>query len=99
VRHVVSALIYGAGYSMLHTLLNAKLLESTDPQRRGSAFGALLFAFDSGIGLGSFTLGWTIGHYTYRTGWALGALAMVAVLPVALKLGREDGSPSAPALG
>ena len=88
-RHVVSALLYGAGYSMLHTLLNAKLLESTEPSRRGSAFGALLFAFDAGIGLGSFTLGWVIGHHGYRLGWALGALAMVAALPTALKLSRD----------
>jgi MFS family permease len=88
-RHVVSALLYGAGYSMLHTLINTKLLESVDPQRRGAAFGTLLFAFDAGIGLGSFTLGWTIGHYGYRMGWALGALAMIAALPLALKLSRD----------
>jgi predicted MFS family arabinose efflux permease len=88
-RHVVSALLYGAGYSMLHTLINAKLLESVDPKRRGAAFGTLLFAFDAGIGLGSFTLGWTIGHYGYRMGWALGALAMIAALPVALRLSRD----------
>ncbi|MBP1772096.1 MAG: major facilitator superfamily transporter [Holophagaceae bacterium] len=88
-RHIVSALIYGAGYSMLHTLINAKLLESVDPKRRGAAFGTLLFAFDAGIGLGSFSLGWTIGHYGFRTGWALGALAMLVALPVALKLRRD----------
>ncbi|MFN7957148.1 MAG: MFS transporter [Holophagaceae bacterium] len=88
-RHIASALLYGAGYSMLHTLLNAKLLESVDPQRRGSAFGALLFAFDSGIGLGSFGLGWVIGHHGYRLGWALGALAMLAALPAALRLAKD----------
>jgi len=88
-RHVVSALLYGAGYSMLHTLLNAKLLETVDPRRLGSAFGALLFAFDAGIGLGSFSLGWTIGHYGYRVGWALGALALLAVLPLALRMSRD----------
>jgi MFS family permease len=88
-RHVVAALLYGAGYSMLHTLLNAKLLESADPRRRGAAFGALLFAFDAGIGLGSFSLGWIIGHHGYRLGWALGALALLAALPLALKLGRD----------
>ncbi|MBK9795309.1 MAG: MFS transporter [Holophagaceae bacterium] len=88
-RHVVSALLYGAGYSMLHTLLNAKLLESVDPKRRGSAFGALLFAFDAGIGLGAFSLGWVIGHYGYRMGWVLGALALIAALPLALKLSRD----------
>jgi MFS family permease len=88
-RHILAALLYGAGYSMLHTLLNARLMEAVDPQRRGSAFGALLFAFDAGIGLGSFSLGWTIGHYGYRLGWALGALAMIAALPLALRLSRE----------
>jgi MFS family permease len=88
-RHAISALLYGAGYSMLHTLLNAKLLESVDPKRRGSAFGALLFAFDAGIGLGAFSLGWTIGHYGYRMGWALGAVALIAALPLALRLGRD----------
>jgi len=92
-RHVLSALLYGAGYSMLHTLINAKLLESVDPKRRGSAFGALLFAFDAGIGLGSFSLGWTIGHYGYRTGWALGALAMIVALPLALKMSRDRSDP------
>jgi MFS family permease len=88
-RHILAALLYGAGYSMLHTLLNARLMEAVDPQRRGAAFGALLFAFDAGIGLGSFSLGWTIGHYGYRLGWALGALAMLAALPLALRLSRE----------
>lgn len=88
-RHVLSALLFGAGYSMVHTLINAKLLESVDPKRRGSAFGALLFAFDTGIGLGSFSLGWIIGHHGYRLGWALGALAMLAALPMALKLSRD----------
>jgi predicted MFS family arabinose efflux permease len=88
-RHILSALLYGAGYSMLHTLLNARLMESVDPQRRGAAFGALLFAFDAGIGLGSFSLGWTIGHYGYRLGWALGALAMLVALPLALRLSRD----------
>jgi MFS family permease len=88
-RHVASAIIYGAGYSMVHTLLNAKLLETADPKRRGSAFGALLFAFDSGIGLGSFGLGWVIGSYGYRLGWALGALAILASLPIASRLARD----------
>ncbi|HJV39135.1 MAG TPA: MFS transporter [Geothrix sp.] len=88
-RHVAAAVIYGAGYSMVHTLLNAKLLETADPKRRGAAFGALLFAFDSGIGLGSFTLGWVIGGYGYRMGWALGAVAVLASLPMAVRLSRD----------
>ena len=87
-RHALSALLYGAGYSMLHTLINARLLETVDPKRRGSAFGTLLFAFDAGIGLGSFSLGWAIGQWGYRTGWALGALALLAALPLTRRLSR-----------
>lgn len=88
-RHILAALLYGAGYSMVHTLITARLLESVDPKRRGSAFGALLFAFDAGIGLGSFSLGWAIGAYGYRVGWTLGALAVLATLPLARRLARE----------
>ncbi|HEX9081859.1 MAG TPA: MFS transporter, partial [Holophagaceae bacterium] len=87
-RHVLSALLYGAGYSMMHTLLNARLLETVDPKRRGAAFGALLFSFDAGIGLGSFALGWAIGTWGFRAGWALGALAILASLPTARRLSR-----------
>lgn len=87
-RHILAALLYGAGYSMVHTLITAKLLESVDPKRRGSAFGSLLFAFDAGIGLGSFSLGWVIGRYGYRSGWALGALAILAILPRARSLAQ-----------
>ena len=89
VRHALAALLYGAGYSMMHTLISTKLLESVDPTRRGSAFGVLLFAFDSGIGLGSFSLGWVIGSYGYRAGWALGALAVLVAMPMAMRLSRD----------
>jgi hypothetical protein len=30
-----------------------------------------------------------MGQYGFRMGWALGALAMLVALPVALKLGRD----------
>ena len=88
-RHLLSALVYGAGYSMVFTLLNARLLEVVDPQRRGAAFGALLFAFDAGIGLGAFALGKVIGLAGYRWGWALGALCILLVLPVAWRMARD----------
>ena len=60
-RHVVSALLYGAGYSMVHTLMNTYVLETVHPERRGAAFGATLFSFDVGIGLGTFAIGGFIG--------------------------------------
>jgi MFS family permease len=96
-RHAVSALIYGAGYSMVHTLVNAHVLEITPADRRGAAFGATLFAFDSGIGIGSLVIGGIIGwgcqHLGlagFRLGWAAAALFAFAGLPLSRRLLRES---------
>jgi MFS family permease len=97
-RHALAALIYGAGYSMVHTLVNAYVLEVVHPERRGAAFGATLFAFDSGIGLGSYAIGMVIGHGSrawgplgFRVGWAAAALAAALALPLAYRLIRNRG--------
>ena len=96
-RHILAALVYGGGYSMVHTLVSTHVLEATPPGRRGAAFGATLFAFDSGIGLGSFALGGLIGwgsaHYGsagFRIGWAAAALLALAAVPLSRGLaGRK----------
>ena len=88
-RHIVSGLIYGAGYSMIYTLLNAEVLEVVSPDRRGAAFGAFMFAFDTGIGLGSFAFGLLIGRMGYRWGWAAGLVAVLVAIPVGMRLARR----------
>ena len=103
IRHVVSALLYGGGYSMVHTLVSAYVLETTPPSRRGAAFGATMFAFDSGIGTGSFLLGGLIGWgcarfglYGFRIGWAAAALLALVAVPLSYQLVRASralGSP------
>jgi predicted MFS family arabinose efflux permease len=94
-RHALSALLYGGGYSMIHTLVNAHALEVASPDRRGAAFGSLLFSFDSGIGIGSFLIGSVIGlgcarwgDQGYRAGWALAALFAFAALPLSRRMAR-----------
>jgi len=98
-RHALSALLYGGGYSMVHTLLNAHVLEITRPDRRGAAFGTTLFSFDSGIGIGSLLIGGVIGWgcqhlgpQGYRLGWAVAALFALAALPLSRRLLRESAS-------
>jgi predicted MFS family arabinose efflux permease len=61
--------------------------------RRGAAFGAILAAFDTGIGTGSTTMGWLIQHMGFRTAFgvaaALSALALPYFMVADRLLGRE----------
>jgi MFS family permease len=94
-RHIVSALLYGAGYSIVHTLINTYVLDVVHPERRGAAFGATLFSFDVGIGLGTFTIGGFIGWAEtrwgvvgFRMGWGVSALMALAAVPLAYRMLR-----------
>ena len=91
-----SALLYGAGYSMVHTLINTYVLETVHPERRGAAFGATLFSFDAGISLGSLLIGGVIGWAErrygaagFRLGWAISALMALAAVPLSYRLVRR----------
>jgi MFS family permease len=95
-RHVVAGLVYGAGYSMVFTLLNTALLATVSPQRRGAAFGTFMFAFDAGIGLGSWALGLLMGRWGFQWGWRAGVLAMLCGLPLTVRLARLHGGPEGP---
>ncbi len=89
-RHGLSALLYGGGYSMMHTLVSTYVLHVVHPERRGTAFGATLFSFDMGIGLGNLLLGMVIGSMGYRWGWGLAALSHAIAMPLAFHLARRD---------
>lgn len=88
-RHLIAALLYGAGYSMVYTLLNTAVLSVVAPDRRGAAFGTFMFAFDTGIGLGSLGLGWIIGRAGFSAGWRVGLLMMLMGLPLTFKLAKR----------
>jgi len=88
-RHAVSGLVYGAGYSMIYTLLNAEVLEVVPAERRGAAFGAFMSAFDTGIGLGSFLIGLVIGAKGFRWGWGVGLMAALLAVPIGVRLARR----------
>lgn len=88
VRHVAAGLLYGAGYSMVHTLLFTHLLNTTPASRRGAAVGALFFAFDIGTALGSFSLGYVMEHAGFRWGWSATLLLLIVSLPLSRRLLR-----------
>jgi predicted MFS family arabinose efflux permease len=88
-RHLVSGLVYGGGYGMVHTLTLTHLLETTPPERRGAAVGAFFFAFDAATALGALALGWVMEHGGFRRGWAIGAGLMALAIPVARRIVRK----------
>lgn len=92
-RHILSGLVFGAGYSMIFTLLSARVYDVVEIQNRGAAFGTFMFAFDAGIGLGSFALGLLIGWKGYRWGWTASLLTALIALPLAIRLARTGTPP------
>lgn len=92
-RHLLSGLVYGAGYGMVHTLMFMHIFESTPPERRGAAVGAMFFAFDLATAVGALLLGWVMEHGGFRQGWAIGAgLLALSILP-ARRLVRKAMTP------
>jgi MFS family permease len=87
-RHILAGIIFGAGYSMVYTLLNTAVLGLVAPERRGAAFGTFMFGFDTGIGLGSATLGLLMQRAGFRWGWALGAALLLCAWPLAKRVSR-----------
>ena len=65
--------MFGAGFGLMHPSFTAYVMTHVSFTRRGAAFGAILAAFDTGIGTGSSALGWLVGHAGYRPAFAITA--------------------------
>ena len=85
--------VFGAGFGLMHPAYSAYMMKHVAPSRRGAAFGAMLAAFDTGIGTGSSLMGWVIHVYGFRVGFACAAIVAGIALPYFLvaekKLGFE----------
>ena len=77
---LTSAIIFGTGFGTAYPVFVAHVMDHVGPERRGAAFGAILAAFDTGIGTGSTSMGWIIGSYGFVA--AFGAAAALSALSV-----------------
>jgi predicted MFS family arabinose efflux permease len=84
VSMAVSALVFGAGFGLLFPAHTAYVMTHVSNTTRGAAFGAMLAAFDTGIGTGSSALGWVIGQYGFRAAFAGTAVLAALGLPAFL---------------
>jgi MFS family permease len=78
---VLSAVIFGAGFGTAYPVFAGYVMRHVGPERRGAAFGAILACFDTGIGTGSTSMGWIIGHHGYRAAFATAAILSALALP------------------
>lgn len=76
-----AAVAFGGGFSTLYPAFSAFVLERVDAARRGAAFGAMLAAFDIGIGGGSILFGPLVARFGYTAAFALAAAAAAVAGP------------------
>jgi MFS family permease len=92
---VASAIVFGLGFGTAYPVFVAYVMRDVDARRRGAAFGAILAAFDTGIGTGSTAVGWLIQQFgfgaAFGTAAALSALALPYFLITDRRLRRRSG--------
>lgn len=77
---LVSALLFGIGFGSVYPIFVAHLMQHVAGHRRGATFGALIGAFDTGIGTGSIAVGWISEHYGFGRAFGIaGALALLSI--------------------
>ena len=91
---LLSAVVFGVGFGSAYPSYIGYVMRGVTPDRRGAAFGAVLAAFDSGIGTGSTTMGWVIQHYGYRSAFGVAAALSAFALPYFLIVDRYVVNPS-----
>jgi MFS family permease len=84
---LISAFVFGTGFGSAYPIFVAHLMKRVDQNRRGATFGALIGAFDTGIGTGSIAMGWMAEHYGLPR--AFGVAAALAALSVPYYLWAE----------
>lgn len=87
-----AAVLFGTGFGGAYPAFVTYVLRHTDPNRRASTFGSILWAFDTGIGTGSLVLGMLIQHKGFFTAFATAAVFSTLSIPIFLLTSRALGS-------
>jgi MFS family permease len=86
---VASAIVFGLGFGTAYPVFVAYVMRDVDARRRGAAFGAILAAFDTGIGTGSTTVGWLIQRFGFPVAFGTAAMLSALALPYFLLADRR----------
>jgi MFS family permease len=85
---IASAIIFGAGFGTAYPAYIGYVMSGIAAHRRGAAFGAVLAAFDTGIGTGSTSIGWLIQRFGFAKAFAVAAALSALALPYFLLVDR-----------
>lgn len=91
VMFVAAALVFGAGFGLVYPAYTAYILKKIPWWRRGAAFGAMLAAFDTGVGSGSTVMGGLIHQFGFRPAFAIAAGLAALSLPYFLVAEKRCG--------
>jgi MFS family permease len=90
---IASAICFGTGFGTAYPVYVGYVMRDVGPTRRGAAFGAILAAFDTGIGTGSTSMGWIIQHYGFSAAFSVAAALSALAAPYFLVVDRWLGRP------
>lgn len=85
---LISAIVFGLGFGTAYPAYVGYVMQDVAADRRGAAFGAILAAFDTGIGTGSTSMGWLIQHLGYAPAFGIAAALSALALPYFLVVDR-----------
>jgi MFS family permease len=86
---VASAAFFGVGFGTAYPVFVAYVMRDVHAARRGAAFGAILAAFDTGVGTGSTTAGWLIQRFGFSTAFGVAAALSAISLPYFIVADRK----------
>jgi MFS family permease len=89
---IASAVIFGVGFGTAYPVYVGYVMKEVNAERRGAAFGAILAAFDTGIGTGSTIMGGLIQRYGFETAFAVASALSALALPYFLFADRRFSS-------
>jgi MFS family permease len=85
---IASAVVFGLGFGTAYPVYVGYVMQGVDADRRGAAFGAIIAAFDTGIGTGSTLMGLLIQKFGFEVAFGVAAGLSALALPYFLAADR-----------
>ncbi|HEX7831604.1 MAG TPA: MFS transporter [Thermoanaerobaculia bacterium] len=81
-KMITAAILFGIGLGISFPAFMTFVVTHTDETKRGRTFGSVIFAFDTGIGLGSFVIGMIGERTSLGTAFAVAAAIGCLAIPI-----------------